>query len=81
MSKKKWEAYVMKFMANTLKNEGINQIIIQTEAGETLAVWQDHGEGHIYEGRSASRLAADVAKLDVTCDNGTELTEEDKIWE
>lgn len=54
--KQEWIDYVTKYMAKATRLEGVNQVILQTHDAETIAVWQRHGSGCIYEARSDERL-------------------------
>jgi len=42
-------------MSNAVVVEGVGQTIYQTNDGETIAVWQSFGLGHIYEAREKQR--------------------------
>ena len=55
-----WIDYVNTHMKDAVRTEGMAQVIIQTEEGETIAVWQNFGLGHIMEARSPERLKFDV---------------------
>lgn len=55
-SRKEWMKYITTHMNNAKRIDGVNQVILQTGDNETIAVWQSHGTGCIYEGRSNKRL-------------------------
>jgi len=56
-NKDKWSAYVHRYMTYAERTEGVHQTILTNDSQETIAVWQDCGLGHIYEGRSKERLS------------------------
>ncbi len=58
-----WTKYVHQNMKNGIWVEGVGQTIIQTKDGETIAVWQNFGLGHVLEGRSPKRLRENTTTL------------------
>lgn len=54
-NKSVWTDYVNTHMNNAVMVEGVNQTIYTTNDGETIAVWQLFGLGHIYEARRIQR--------------------------
>jgi len=54
-NKSVWTNYIKDHMSNAVVVEGVGQTIYQTNDGETIAVWQSFGLGHIYEAREKQR--------------------------
>ena len=62
-SYQEWIAYVNRYMRNAKKQDGIAQIIMKSDKGETIACWQKDGCGQVYEQRSKERLERDITEI------------------